>query len=183
LRERLAAAPPLEEEVNAQQLVDEIAAARASNAHADAADRRAALMKQSADASDAAAALTKSIEKRDADKQAAIAAAKMPVPGLGFGDECVLLDGVPFEQASAAQQLRAAVAIAAALNPRLRIIQMRDGSKLDTKAMTALAEFADANNMQVWVERVGAAGQGFEMVNGELRGHETTPAEEEDEAV
>ena len=52
------------------------------------------------------AALTKLMAHREAAKRAAIAAAKMPVPGIEFGDKVVLLNGVPFEQASDAEKLR-----------------------------------------------------------------------------
>lgn len=53
-----------------------------------------------------------------------------------------------------AQQLRASIAIASAMNPKLRVIRVRDGSLLDSDSMALLAGFAEANDMQVWVETV-----------------------------
>jgi hypothetical protein len=88
-------------------------------------------------------------------KDQAIASAKMPVDGLSFGEDGVLLNGVPFEQASDAEQLRASVAIAAAMNPKLRVIRIRDGSLLDDDAMQALAAMAAERDLQIWIERVG----------------------------
>lgn len=114
--------------------------------------------------------LSAKIDKRRADKEAAIAAAKMPVPGIGFGEGAVLLNGLPFEQASDAEQLRVSVAIAAALNPKLRVIRVRDGSLLDDDGMKLLAELAQATDMQIWVEKVSSDGRvGFVLEDGQVR--------------
>jgi hypothetical protein len=99
--------------------------------------------------------LTARMDARDKAKNEAIAAAKMPVTGLTFGDGEILLNGVPFSQGSSAEQLKTSVAIAAALNPTLRVIHVRDGSLLDDESMTWLAEYARANDLQVWCEVVG----------------------------
>jgi len=116
------------------------------------------------------------MEKRKADRAAAIAKAKLPVEGLGFGEGVVLFNGLPLEQASDAEQLRVSVAIAMAGNSKLRVIRVRDGSLLDESGMKLLAELADANDMQVWVERVDTTGKvGFVIEDGRLR---DAPAEE-----
>ena len=101
------------------------------------------------------AELTNAIEAIDAQKLAAIAAAKFPVPGVSFDETGVLLSGLPFAQASAAQKMRVSVAIAAALNPKLRVMLVKDGSLLDEKSLALLAELAKENDLQVWIERVG----------------------------
>jgi hypothetical protein len=95
---------------------------------------------------------------------------KMPVQGLTFGEGEILLNGVPFAQASDAEQLQASVAIAAALNPKLRVIRIRDGSLLDDLAMQRLAQFATATDMQVWIERVDSSGKiGFVLEDGHVK--------------
>jgi hypothetical protein len=99
--------------------------------------------------------LTLAMAARKEAKDQAIASAQMPIDGLSFGEDGVLLSGVPFDQASDAEQLRASVAIAAAMNPKLRVIRIRDGSLLDDDAMQALAAMAAERDLQVWVERVG----------------------------
>jgi hypothetical protein len=86
-----------------------------------------------------------------------MADAKFPVPELSFGDDGVLVKGVPFEQASAAEQLRVSVAMGVALNPKLKVLLVRDGSLLDAKSLQLLADMAEANESQVWLERVGDA--------------------------
>lgn len=103
---------------------------------------------------DEAKALTARIDSLDQAKLAAISGAALPVPGIEFNDEDVLLNAVPFEQASAAEQLRVSTAIAMALKPTLRVILIRDGSLLDANGMAFMAEIAMQNNFQIWIERV-----------------------------
>ena len=124
-----------------------------------------------------AAALTRAIEDRTKQKAKAIAAAKLPVEGLVFGSEEVTLAGVPFDQASDAEQLRASVAIAMALNPKLRIVRIRDGSLLDEDSLRMVAEMAEANDCQVWCERVDTSGKvGFVIEDGHVQGQELQQA-------
>jgi len=98
--------------------------------------------------------LTQQIESIDLCQQQAIAEAKMPVAELGLRDGGVTLNGLPLEQASAAEQLRVSVAIALAMNPRLRVLLIRDASLLDRDSLALVAEMAREANAQVWIERV-----------------------------
>lgn len=117
-----------------------------------------------------AEALTQAIADREAAKNAAIAAAAMPVAGITFGEDEVLLNGVPFNQGSDAEQLAASVDIAMAMNPKLRVVRIRDGSLLDPDSMKLLDEKAAAKKMQVWIERVDASGKiGFVIEDGHVR--------------
>lgn len=102
--------------------------------------------------------LTARMEAIDQEVAAATAMAKIPVKGLSIGDGDVFLDGVPFDQASDAQQLRASIALAMAQKPDLRVIRIRDGSLLDRKAMAILGEVATKAKFQIWIERVEASG-------------------------
>lgn len=98
--------------------------------------------------------LTARIDAIDQEKAAAIAAAAMPVEGLGFDADGVTLDGLPFEQASQAQQLRVSVAMGFAMNPRLRVLLIRDASLLDTESLAMVTKMAEDAGAQVWMERV-----------------------------
>lgn len=99
--------------------------------------------------------LTAAIEAVDQQKAEAIAAARMPVPGLGFdASGGVTLNGMPLEQASAAERLRVSVAIGLAMNPRLRVLLVRDASLLDRASMRLVATMAQEAGAQLWVERV-----------------------------
>lgn len=134
------------------------------------AERSAILAKQKA-AEAEAEALTAAMEKRTKQKEAAIKAAPMPIPGIGFGPGFVTYNGVPFEQASDAVRLRVSTAIAMAGNPKLKVIRIRDGSLLDDNGRKLLAELAHEKGYQVWVERVDSTGKiGVVMEDGEVAG-------------
>jgi DNA repair exonuclease SbcCD ATPase subunit len=157
-QKQIDAAPALPAKVETTEVRARIAEAQAANDRYQAAARAKA---QKADIEQKAKAqrgrsaeLTKQIEAIDAAKMEAIAGAKMPVEGLSFGDEVVLLNGHPFNQASKAQQLRAGIAIAAAMNPKLRVARVMDGSLLDRQSWEILAKFATEKDLQVWVETV-----------------------------
>ncbi|MGE4194688.1 MAG: AAA family ATPase [Pseudodesulfovibrio sp.] len=98
--------------------------------------------------------LTKQISAIDEAKRAAMTAADFPVPGLAFDDTGVTFNGIPFEQCSSAEQLRISVAMGIALNPKLKVLLIRDGSLLDSKSLAMVAEAAQEADAQVWIERV-----------------------------
>jgi chromosome segregation ATPase len=108
----------------------------------------------------------------DAKKAAELAAVKFPVSGLSFSDDGVLLDGFPFEQGSQSKRLRVSVAIGATLNPKLRAMLVRDGSRLDKDALELLREEASRLGIQVWLEMVGKDGDGIVIEDGEVETRE-----------
>lgn len=122
--------------------------------------RRAKARKELADSVDSHQAEsdkhTKAIEDIDKAKAKALADAKFPLPGLSFDDSGVVLNGIPFEQGSQAQQLKAAIAVGLALNPTVRVILIRDASLLDKKNMAVVAEMAKAADAQIWLEVVSS---------------------------
>jgi len=170
IEEKLANAPALPAPIDTAPIVKAIAEADAKNDLIRKREQRDAHLKRAEQLEQEAEQLTQRMKDREEAKRAAIAAAKMPVPGLSFGDGVVLLNGVPFDQASDAEQLQASVAIAAALNPKLRVIRIRDGSLLDDIAMQRLAQFAQDLDMQIWIERVDSSGSvGFVLEDGHLK--------------
>jgi DNA repair exonuclease SbcCD ATPase subunit len=117
------------------------------------------------------AALTGRIEFLDREKREAVAKAKMPVKGLSFGDDEVLLEGLPFSQAALSEKIRASVGIGMALNPELRVMLVDEGSELDSESLALVARLAEEKDFQCWVCRVAegdAAKAGFEIVDGAL---------------
>lgn len=97
---------------------------------------------------------TRRINAIDREKQEAIETAPFPVDGLGFDEDGVTFNGLPFEQASSAEQIKVSVAIGMSLNPDLRVLMVKDGSLLDSDSMEALREQAEANDYQILVEAV-----------------------------
>ena len=99
--------------------------------------------------------LTASIDGLRSDRMRMMSEAKWPVEGVGFNDDGVTVNGLPFEQASSAQQLRVAVAIGLAENPKLRVMLIRDGSLLDSRSKAMLRDIATEHDAQLWLECVG----------------------------
>lgn len=168
---RLEDAPALPTPIDVGEIRVKIDEARAVNADVAKRRQRVELIDKVAAYKAQSDALTKAITDREVAKQAAIATAKMPIEGIGFGDGMITLNGIPFEQASSAEQLRASVGLAMAANPRLRIILIRDGALLDDDSMKILAEMADKHEVQVWIETVASGRAGAWIIeDGHLQG-------------
>lgn len=168
---KLAEAPELPAPIDTGEISTAIDKARETNKWVEARARKAAHEKAAADFEAQSKRLTAGMEKREADKRKAIASAKLPIPNIEFGDGLILMNGVPFDQASDAEKLRASVSIAMAMNPKLRVVRVRDGSLLDEDGMRLVAEMADKADCQVWIERVDSSGKiGFVLEDGHLKG-------------
>ncbi|MCA9529419.1 MAG: hypothetical protein KC543_04710, partial [Myxococcales bacterium] len=136
-------------------------------------ERRAAVAERLEKRRLAVEGLTASLAEIDEEKRAAIERAEFPLEGLGFAEEGVTLGGIPFAQASAAERLRASVAIGLALHPDLRVLLVRDGALLDDDSLKLVAEMAAAHEAQVWVERVGDGDPGAIIIeDGAVRADE-----------
>lgn len=103
------------------------------------------------------AELGRAIAVIDASKAKAIAEANMPVDGLGFDESGVTFNGIPFSQASSAEQIRVSLGMAMALNPSIRVIRIMDGSLLDSDSLAAIKDAAEEQDFQVFLEMVGDA--------------------------
>lgn len=158
LRSVLDNAEPLPELVDSQDLGRQLTEGRQQNELVERVKRRQALDQQAADAEERSVTLTQAIETRKEQASKAVAGAKMPVPGLGFGENFVTFNGEPLAQASHAEQIRVSVAIAAAMNPQLQVARILDGSLLDAKSWTALEQYAAEADLQIWVETVSQHG-------------------------
>ena len=170
LEVKLQGAPALPEPIDTAVVKAKIEKAKETNAAIAKIAEKDALISAAKNLEAQSEELTKKMEERERNKQAKIAAAKLPVAGISFVDGGILMNGVPFEQASDAEQLRASIAIAMALNPKLRVIRVRDGSLLDEGSMEILAQMAKDQDYQVWVERVDSSGKvGFVLENGHVK--------------
>lgn len=99
--------------------------------------------------------LTLAMEAIDGDKEQRLAAANFPVPGLSFSEDGVLLNGFPLEQASQREQIALTVGIGFAMNPGLKIALVRNASLLDDSGLELVAQIAEEQDGQIWLERVG----------------------------
>jgi ABC-type transport system involved in cytochrome c biogenesis ATPase subunit len=99
--------------------------------------------------------LTVQMESIDKQKQDALAQAEYPIDGLAFDDTGVTYNCIPFRQCSSAERLKVSMAMAMAMNPKLRVIRIMDGSLLDRDNMELIHGMAVEQDYQVWVETVG----------------------------
>jgi hypothetical protein len=98
--------------------------------------------------------LSNKIKAIDQEKQSRLESAKWPLPGLSLDDSGVLLNGLPFEQASKAQRVLASVKVGMALNPKLRLLVCQDGNDLDPQTMDMLDKILSQNDFQLLLEYV-----------------------------
>ncbi len=126
-----------------------------------------------AEAQELADSLTQRLDGMAEEKAEQIASADYPIEGLALTDGGVTYREVPFDQASSAEQLRISAAIGLALNPKLRVLLIRDGSLLDAESMELLAKMAAEADGQLWIERVGDEGDvGVVIEDGEVQEQE-----------
>jgi hypothetical protein len=134
------------------------------------------------EAREASERLTSEMEAFRVKRREAVAAVKFPVPGLAVTETgAVEFDGVPFDQASQAQQIRTSVGIGLASNPALKVLLIREGSLLDSDGLALVADMAQEHNAQIWVERVGDGDASAVIIeDGHVRGVEPVPADAAD---
>ena len=89
-----------------------------------------------------------------AGKEKTLSEAKFPIKGLSIDGDEVIFSGAPFDQCSAAQQIKVSVAMGLVMNPKLRILLIREGSLLDAKSLKMVASMAKKADAQIWMERV-----------------------------
>ena len=152
-----------------EDIKEQLANAEEINQAIEARERRRKLLVDSREATKKAKVLSSAMEKRTLDMKRMVESADMPIEGITLEGGSVHYDGQPFAQASDAEQLRVSCAIAMRENAKLRVIRVRDGSLLDDDSLQALAEMAEAEDFQVWIERVDSSGTvGFVIEDGML---------------
>lgn len=113
------------------------------------------LTAESAEQNQRWAALTQEIEAIDLEKRTALSDAEFPVAGLSVNEDCeVLLDDLPFDQASGSDQLRVSVAIPMALNPLFPLAIIRRASELGPEQIERIHKQVTESGGQVWLEMV-----------------------------
>ena len=172
LAEATATLAALPEIKDTSALEEQIQTAEETNAKIRANATRKAHLARLNDAEKRVKQLDEAIEKCDTEKQEILAGANFPIPGLGFDETGPTLNGVPLEQSSSAEQLRVSVAIGFALNPRLRVLLIREGSLLDEESMGILSEMAAEAGGQLWLEVVKGSPDGscVYIEDGQVKG-------------
>jgi len=127
-------------------------------------EKRNEVIAQRLESTKRAVKMSLEIQDIDSEKAKMLAEAVFPIEGLGLDGDNVTFQDIPLDQASTAEQLRVSVAIGLALNPKLKVILIRDGSALDSDSMKAIADQAKDADAQLWLERVAESKDGVSVL-------------------
>jgi hypothetical protein len=133
----------------------QLASVEQTNARIRAQRDRAAVAAELADRREEVALHTLKLQDIDRRKADGIAAANLPVPGLGFNADGVTLNGIPFSQASTAEQIRVSTALAMSANPAIRVMRIDGGESLDSTSLDIITDLAAEHRYQVWISARG----------------------------
>lgn len=116
--------------------------------------------------------------------------ATMPIDGLTVTDDGILYNDIPLDQCSDGAKLMIGVGISMALNPTMRVIQIKDGSLLGPKNMELLKKVIKDKDFQLFIERVSDLDQynqtgkvGIFIEEGEIIYQDGKPVEKSKAAV
>ncbi len=169
LSEALATVDPNAKLIDLDAIQAQIDGAEETNRLVRKAQERGALSFQHEAAKGQANQLTAKLDQIAKTKADGLASAQFPVEGLGFTAEGVTYQGVPFKQASSAEQIRVSMAMAIALNPKLKVIRIQDGSLLDSDSLALIEETAQEHGYQIWLEVVGDdIEDAYTIIDGEV---------------
>lgn len=130
--------------------------------------------------------LTDRLKEIQEERAEVVAKAKWPIEGMELNEDGLLMNGLPFEQASTSQRIMASVAVGMALNPKLRLLVCQHGSDLDNETLEALDAVVKANQFQLLLELVTRSKEDEErcavvIADGQVVGAEKSPESAEDE--
>lgn len=98
--------------------------------------------------------LSDRLDKIQEERAEVVANAKWPMKGMELTEDGLLMDGLPFEQASTSQRIMASVKVGMMLNPKLRLLVCQHGSDLDNATLDALDTIVKEHSFQCIVEVV-----------------------------
>lgn len=168
---------------NTEPLRDEIRTAQTVNKECDRRDERVALETKRAEWNAQVTALEAELAAVDAAQLALMRATKMPVDGLGLGDDDVTYHDLPFDSASDAMRWIVSARIAMSQHPKLRVMRVRNAGMLDRKRKALLQDMATGlgldDDWQIFAEEVDESGTvGIFMEDGAVKAdnYHTPPA-------
>lgn len=152
---------PLQKQIDKAETTNN--AVRANQAHLNA---KARLDKEQ----DKHVQLSSRLDRLKMEKADALAHATFPVEGLGLDeDNLPTFNGISTENISGAEQLHVSAAVGLALNPKLKVLLIDDGEKLDMDSLKQMAEFAKKNDAVLIMTRVSTGDEcTVEIVDGEI---------------
>lgn len=152
-------AAPSGELVDVAALTHQLQQVQLINREIDKRSRRQSVELQLAGKKRESEELTRAIERREEEKAAALAGAKLPMEGLSFDENRAMFKGIPLDQLGEAEQIRISTSIAMAANPKLRVIRIMHGEALDEDSLAVIAKMAEENDFQIWMAKVDSTGK------------------------
>jgi hypothetical protein len=142
-------------EANTQEITDQITSAEDINKQVRSNQQRIETEKDINQLREKSQKLTDEINIIDSEKEFQLSEAEFPIDNLSFNEDGVLFNDIPFSQLSSSEQLKISTAMGFSMNPDLKVLLIRDGSLLDNTNLKLLAEMAEKEDAQIWIERVG----------------------------
>lgn len=102
------------------------------------------------------ATLQETIERMRESRKAVYTSAKLPVSGLTVTEDGLYFDGRPFREdtLSTSQVMDITARVLIACNPKVKVFRVAQGESLGAAKLKALADFAEANGFQGFIEDV-----------------------------
>jgi len=99
-----------------------------------------------------------------------LAAAEFPVSGMGFGENDITFNDIPFEQACTSEKLKIAFGVGMAINPGLRFILCQNASLLDADSVALVDSICRERDFVALLEMVGyeIIGSGWMIEDGRV---------------
>lgn len=96
------------------------------------------------------------LDELDLEKREIIKSSKIPVEGLTFNEEGLLLNGIPFapNEVSTSQEMEIATKLIIAKNPKTKVFRVAQGESLGSEKLRAIVEFANKEGYQGFIEEV-----------------------------
>lgn len=96
------------------------------------------------------------IAKLSAEREKLISSAKLPISGLSFSDDGLVLNDVPFiaGKVSDSQIMEVAAKLIIASNPTVKVFRIARGESLGEKRLQAIIDIAKKNGFQGFIEEV-----------------------------
>lgn len=96
------------------------------------------------------------LDNLESEKAGIIKKSKIPVNGLTFSDEGLLLSGIPFApgEVSTSQEMEVAAKLIIAKNPKVKVFRIAQGESLGQERLKSIVKFAKENGYQGFIEEV-----------------------------
>lgn len=112
--------------------------------------------KQAGDKKAEAEKMDSEIAELSAEREKLISSAKLPIPGLSFSDDGLVLNDVPFVagKVSDSQIMEVAAKLIIASNPTVKVFRIARGESLGQKRLQAILDLAKKEGFQGFIESV-----------------------------